>query len=765
MKTPSRGASAPEKPADRAPSVTEGARSSTSGPALAAALAAAVLALLLQAAGSLNGGPAWWGVHHYAFLPGFWLPAGVLLAAGVLAGFTLAPRLRIPPAASAAVIAAAGGVLFWLGRQTVHFLGDGAFWIEGVRRAHLLWVNEPGTLFGVLALNRITGSPDPAVTFAAVSVGAGVIVLVLGVFLARRLSDAPWGQVAVFGLLVLSGLIRLFFGYVETYPVLAAVVMAYLFLAVRTLQGRGHPAAPALVATAAMGLHVTGVFLLPSLAYLLWRGEAAGRARRLAWMGIPVAALVAGSLIIRSQVDSAYAYGEYLAKLLPLGGDHGTRFAYGMLSAAHLRDFVQEQLLLGPFGAPLALVLLAVAGRRAAGTETRFLLWAGLPWWIMSFLYNREIGAARDWDLFAAATIPFVLLSGMLLARLVAAPGPSRRARAAVGLVLAASAFHTLPWVALGAYPDRSLVHFASLYGPGSTISPFARSYAWEEIGTYYKNLDQADNAIRAFQTAVRADTTNGRVAGMLAGLLIATGRSDEAVPVLETAVRRTPYRAYLHFQLGTLYRERGDLNRARTQFTEALERDPDLAEASIGLAVVERTAGRIAAAERVLQDAIRKSPHEPLLWSHLGLVFQAKGDTARAVESFREALEGNPEDMTSAFNLGLLLMNANRPADARPYFEEVVGRHPQDVDAWVNLGVCLDAMGSSNAALTAFRRAWSVNPYRPEAYFHAVQIHMARGDTASAVETLRAFLTRDATSQYGRAAEALLERLTGDGN
>jgi Tfp pilus assembly protein PilF len=405
-----------------------------------------------------------------------------------------------------------------------------------------------------------------------------------------------------------------------------------------------------------------------------------------------------------------------------------------------------------------------VAGRRAAGPEGAFLLWAGLPWWGLSFLYNREIGAARDWDLFATASLPMILLSGMLLARLLAAAGPSRTARAAVGLVLAVSAFHTLPWVALGRYPGRSLVHFASLYGPGSTASPFARSYAWEEIGTYYKNQEQPDNAVRAFQTAVRADTTNGRVAGILAGLLIATGRSEEALPVLETAVRRTPYRAYLHFQLGTVYRERGDADRARAAFTEALKRDPDLVEASIGLSVVERTTGRVQAAERILQDAIRRFPDEPLLWSHLGLVFQAKGDSLRAMESYRQALEKNPEDMTSTFNLGLLLLDTGRFAEARPYFEQVVGRQPQDVDAWVNLGVCLDAVGHPNGALTAFRRAWSINPYRPESYFHAVQIHMARGDTAAAVVTLRQFLARDATSLYGRAAESLLRTLTGGG-
>ena len=114
----------------------------------------------------------------------------------------------------------------------------------------------------------------------------------------------------------------------------------------------------------------------------------------------------------------------------------------------------------------------------------------------------------------------------------------------------------------------------------------------------------------------------------------------------------------------------------------------------------------------------------------------------------------------TTTYNLGLLLLHAGRPRESIPYFETVVGRQPDDVEAWINLGVALDAMGQANAALTAFDRARTVNPYRHEPSFNSVRIHLSRGETRPARELLQSFLQRDATSQYGRLAERLLKEI-----
>ncbi len=146
----------------------------------------------------------------------------------------------------------------------------------------------------------------------------------------------------------------------------------------------------------------------------------------------------------------------------------------------------------------------------------------------------------------------------MLLARApwrVARPG---WAGAVVGLLLGVSFFHTLPWVAVDTDADRSLAHFAALHGPGSRASRFARSYAFEEIGTWYLDRGQSESAVVAYREAATLDTTNSRVTANLGAVLLAQGKRDEATAVLELAVRRDPNREFAQYQLGNVYRDQG---------------------------------------------------------------------------------------------------------------------------------------------------------------------------------------------------------------
>jgi len=60
---------------------------------------------------------------------------------------------------------------------------------------------------------------------------------------------------------------------------------------------------------------------------------------------------------------------------------------------------------------------------------------------------------------------------------------------------------------------------------------------------------------------------------------------------------------------------------------------------------------------------------------------------------------------------LALELLALGRHAEAADELRIYVRDHPRDADAWSNLGNALDALGSRDAALDAFKRAVAVNP------------------------------------------------------
>lgn len=293
---------------------------------------------------------------------------------------------------------------------------------------------------------------------------AGILYLAVALRLAQEETLAPgW---LTFGLLASLGTVQLFFGYVENYSFAAAGVLAYLWIGLGT--GRGER--PLWLAATALALlnaiHPSTIVLSPSLLYLAWalwrRGESSGPAAVVQVM-LPVL-LVAGATFGLME-----AGGHGLAALLgddrPGGGDGRwlvplfattTRWEhYTLFSWPHLRDFLNEQVLVAPVVLPALLLLWGGtfrAGRRSterglADEETqtaRFLLTAASCYWLFVWLWNPDYGGQRDWDLFSLSAIPAALLLAWSLPRRLTVA----RLLWAGGLPLILfQALHTAAWV------------------------------------------------------------------------------------------------------------------------------------------------------------------------------------------------------------------------------------------------------------------------------------------------------------------------------
>jgi Flp pilus assembly protein TadD len=744
-------------------------KESTSVRAFVLVLLASALVVALQLAGVTHPTPGSWGLHHYGYLPSGWLTAGIVGALLLFligwsrgAGFR---ALRLPAAATATILAVAGAVLFWVGRERAFFLGDGEFWIRGLSVGRYPWHAEPAAVFANVGVYRLFGSPNPALTFAGVSAACGVGYL-LGAFLfARRVAASTWGQALIVGLLALAGLTRLFYGYVETYPVLALVVTWFLVLTAGYLAGRDGIWGPVVLASIAPLVNVTAVLLLPALAYALWRGPkpaedeppTGARGRRMLGLLPPILVIAAG-VVFLGTVPGALAdvAGRYFTGMLPLSGG-GSHVPYTLLSLRHLSDWFQEQMLLGPFGALFVILLLVFAARGRLGREGRFLLWAGFPWWVFSFFLSRETGAARSWDLFAVASIPFVMAVGLMLARVEWAAARPRLAGAMAGLVLGASFLHTLPWIAVDTVPERAMLHFASLYGPASPATPFARSYAFEQIAIWFTARGEHDNAVTAYREAVDADPGNTRAAESLAGILAGAGQPAEARTVLAEAAARNPDDAVLRFRLANARRALGEPDSAAVDYRRAISLNPGYLEAYVTLAAMERDRGNFGTADSVLTEAKRLFPGNGDVRANIGQLRVAQKEYPSAVDAYKEAVKLNPDDMNSTYNLGVLLMQMDRLEEAEGYLDTVVKRRPRDVEAWINLGSTHDVLGEPAAAEAAFRQAIDLAPKRPEPYFNLGRMYLASGDTAKAEAIISRYAAMDSTSEMGHLARRLI--------
>jgi len=333
-------------------------------------------------------------------------------------------------------------------------------------------------------------------------------------------------------MLVSQGFVQLFFGYVENYTWLALAITYYLLTAFAYLNGRAS-LLPALVAcSAAVMLHLSAIALVPSLTVLVAHGLADARRRTALYSD-----LVTGTvLIVVLAMLLSMAGGGYdmvgtlwtIVRLVVSG--QGDSAGY-LLSARHLSDFMNEIALIGPMGVALFVAAAALRGVGRVGIARAFVLALGVSWLAATWMAgDSNLGYARNWDLLAPAGLVFTVAGTFLMLEHVPRVAMRRRLLA---LAIAASLFHTVPWVALNASFDRSFERFQTLQlGGGRTEST---------VGFWYATHGDLEQAERWLVRALDANSSNSRAHYMLGQVWMMGGRYDRAVAAFSAARVQRP--------------------------------------------------------------------------------------------------------------------------------------------------------------------------------------------------------------------------------
>jgi len=367
-----------------------------------------------------------------------------------------------------AVLALAAFPLFWLGRLQHLRWGDAYIFANAIShpdvRLTYNW-QSPMDLFLHARLWAVTGAAwgwDVQTTYAVVSclAGSGFVYLLL-----RSLSTwgrTPSQQLTAAALFLTLGSLQLFFGYVESYTLLPLGILAFLVLGLRFLREEGAlwPAATVLALT--FSLSLSSLPLLLALVYLAWRAR---RDRGWGWERVALEAggplLLTAMAVLGIMTAGGHGIEALLTHDFPGGGDRSwlvplfrasTQWQhYTMFSWAHLRDVLNEQMLVAPFG--LAAIAGVLVGQRREvqwrDPSLRFLMLAAGAYLLLTVVWNPDYGGRRDWDLFAPASFPITALAVYLLNHYLE---PAVREKATVFLT-AVSLMHLGPWVWFNAQP------------------------------------------------------------------------------------------------------------------------------------------------------------------------------------------------------------------------------------------------------------------------------------------------------------------------
>ncbi len=453
-------------------------------------------------------------------------------------------------------------------------------------------------------------------------------------------------RLLVFSVLATIGANQLFFGYVESYTLMYTALGSFILFSLYYLKGRCGFFWPGFIFVLSVSLHLSALFLLPSVLYLSvvkssQKAEAKNKIFPLAniiKMALILLIVGGGFFILRNYNPQESDLGAFL--IFPLGGNEDP---YSLFSFSHLLDLSNHQLLVSPLGIPIWVILILFFWKKInfKKGEAVFLLIVSVCALVFALLVDPKLGYPRDWDLFAFTGLGYTILGIHLLLNALDKLEIKRLRYVTLALV-STSLVSTLPWIYVNATEEKAVervTHLLELDGKRSALGHEALAY-------YYRNRKQKDKEIEEWERTI-ALIEKPRYLKNLAVTYIEVGKYQEAAWQLEKIVEKDPSDHLTRSDLGKTYVALGRHDEAKQQF----------------------------------QKSIELQPENPLYYENLGFLFLNLKSYEKAKEIFQKALQIDSTYFSNYRNLGYVYANSGENKEALRYLELYLNYEPQAKD------------------------------------------------------------------------------------
>ncbi len=363
--------------------------------------------------------------------------------------------------------------------------------------------------------------------YALVSSLCGIAALMIIIRFWRNNTREFSKQTAGISFCLSMGATQLFFGYLENYSIVVSIILLYILLAQLTLENRLHPAWPALALSTGICFHVLAGWLLPSLLYLWFAGIRLKSTRQ------NIKDLILITLAIVAPIGSTFIFFFFIGvspteiknthlwalKFIFLLDESYGGFQYKMFSLSHLGAVINQVMISGLPGVLTIFVLFLK--RKRIGIEDKFLQFLIVSVFFLQIFaatWNPDLGAYKDWDLFAVTGIGYTILGSYLFIKNLNNDEVRRW-----GLVIAAISF-TLSgsWVV-----GNSLAADLHDITYDTTIS---HNKSHQHLGGMFAEQQKYREATRHYKEAVRIDPKDSISYANLGQTLRMEGKRNEAI-------------------------------------------------------------------------------------------------------------------------------------------------------------------------------------------------------------------------------------------
>ena len=242
-------------------------------------------------------------------------------------------------------------------------------------------------------------------------------------------------------------------------------------------------------------------------------------------------------------------------------------------------------------------------------------------------------------------------------------------------------------------------------------------SLAWATLGWAFEMLNFTDDAIEAYQHAIKIKPDNAEAWVNFGKAYGQSGHIDEAVAAFRQAIKIKPNHASAWYNLGVVYGISGHSADAIFAYQQAVKTKWDYTEASYcgnawyNLGNMYEESGRIEDGIFAYQQAVKIKPDYAEAWYNLGNMYCKSEHYDDALAAFHQAIKFRPNFAEAWYNLGMAYGKSGRTEDEITAYRQAIKIKPDYAPAWYNLGVAYGQSGRTAESATAFAQARKLKP------------------------------------------------------
>ncbi|PKK82342.1 MAG: hypothetical protein CVT49_14285 [candidate division Zixibacteria bacterium HGW-Zixibacteria-1] len=493
------------------------------------------------------------------------------------------------------------------------------------------------------------------------------VIFIIGIW---KLSSHLFREssVAAFLTIISSGVTVFFFGYIESYSLIAAILPFVFHSGLKAIDNSAYIKYFIILCITAVIIHSVAAFLLwPALIYVIVQGStkyrlAMGKINK--YMTFAGVAIIVAAYIVRAFWNTGIE--RYLLSILPSDSSPQAIF-----TIRHLLNIINWLCL----AALPILAILPLAFKSGIKLDDSNKAKAHYAGWIIAsssifiFFFVPQLGGPRDWDLYA---LPFFMILIASLAILSIRRGG--QFPAIIISIVSVSLILTISLIAINSSIAKSTDRFAeiievckfnNLFKEYNLLNSYAGDHsemsdrqlefalkAWEQpplkksdsslilnkLGEYYMAHNKPAEAERYLNLSIQADRFNIFTYHFLTNYYSTYGTSADLLNLADAMAARFPTSAKAQTDAGVLYMQLGRAEKGQGCLTKAYTLDSSDVFVIVNYGVLFLQSQKYAEAVRLLQKAVNINPAYFKANYNLALAYAGLGDKAMALKHLQHA-------------------------------------------------------------------------------------------------------------------------------